>query len=112
MWLDVCKNRDGDSRYGFRQNFEFPGHLFTTVPLTTKDDRKTTIFSYSPRGIRNFFPWKLFPENPASYEGLLKALCNLLPYFDLLITRHQYPFFRLDISLWMSFFRVSAYPST
>src|SRR5258707_11271824 len=33
------------------------------------------------RGIRNFFPWKLFPENPASYDGLLKALCNL-PYFD------------------------------
>jgi hypothetical protein len=106
-WQDVESKAEGDMRYNYLPLAEGTDiSVFHHVPVTTKDDMKTTIFNYSPRGMKNFYPMKVFEFNCASHDGLMRTLIALLPDFDHLIQQRQYPFLRADINIFMSFFRV------
>ena len=106
-WQAVEDNVKGDMRYNYAPLAQGTDiSRFHHVPITTKDDLKATIFNYSPRGMKNFYPMKVFEFNCASHDGLMRTLITLLPDFDQLIAKKQYPFFRADINIFMSFFRV------
>src|ERR1700709_595127 len=106
-WRNLEAKVQGDMRYNFLPLAEGTDILlFHHVPITTKDDMKTTIFNYSPRGMKNFYPMKVFKFNCASHDGLMRTLITLLPDFDHLIKKKQYPFFRAHINIFISFLRV------
>jgi hypothetical protein len=107
-WQALEDNVEGDMRYNYLPLAAGTDiSVFHHVPISTKDEKKATIFDYSPRGMKNFFPLKVFDYNCASHDGLMRTLLALLPDFDQLIEKKQYPFFRADINIFMTFFRVS-----
>ncbi len=91
--LDVATTMDSD--------------LFRTVPLSTKDDKKATIFDYSARGMQDFFPWFVSEKNSARHTDVIRNLIDFLPFFRILIEeRHQYPFLRCDINIFLTLMKV------
>jgi hypothetical protein len=78
------------------------------VPFQEHDGKATTIYDYSPRGMRNLYPVKVLDAISTSYNGMMKLLIDLMPTFDLLIRKGQYPFLRLDINMLFLFLRVRA----
>src|SRR5436305_15252729 len=103
---DINSHIHGDDRFLFRERFPSSNEAFHHVSISVKDDRKTTLFDYTPRGMKIFFPWKLLDFNTASHEGLAGSILSMLPEWDQLIRSHQYPFFRADVNIFMSFLRV------
>ena len=105
-WQALEDHVEGDMRYNYLPLAGTDISVSHHVPISTKDDKKTTIFNSSPRGMKNFFPLRVFDYNYASHDELMRTLLALLPDFDLLIEKKQYPFFRADINIFMTFFRV------
>src|SRR4051794_7799158 len=77
--------------------------FFRHVPLTTRDPKDRKVLSYSVSGFKNFYPWFISDTNAAEHLGVLQ----LVPTLRSMIQKHQYPFFRLDESLYKIYTQVS-----
>ncbi len=82
-------------------------NLFRQVPLSVKDDKKATIFSYSPRGMSDFYPWFVSEKNSVRHTDVARNLIDFLPHFEVLINeKKQYGFLRCDINIFMTLMKV------
>jgi hypothetical protein len=79
-----------------------------TVPLSLHPEQKKSVFAYSPLGYRYFFPWFLADANPAKIDDYFKVVMSLLQKGDKCLEKEEYWFFRGDINILMSWYRVSS----
>ena len=77
-----------------------------TVPVSLRDDKKASAYTYSTLGYKNFFPWFVADANPACTDDYFKVLVEILSFADANIEEEEYWFFRADVNILMMFLRV------
>ena len=82
-------------------------NFFRSVPLSVKNDMKGTIFDYSTRGMKHFYPWFVSEKNSAKHTDVARNLLDLLPHLAYIIQeKKEYPFLRCDINIFMTLMKV------
>ncbi len=102
-----CEAPTEKMAYSFWNKSFVKVHPVTCIPMSLRDDRKATCFNVSSLGYKNFYPWFLKDENPASIDGYFNVVLDILMYVDDNLEQEEYWFFRADINILMMWFRVS-----
>ena len=104
---NIWSRDPSDAKFSiFGKTLPTTNQFFRHVPLTVTDPKERKILSYSEAGFKNFYPWFISDHNAAEHIGVIGNFLQLVPTLRSMIEKHQYPFFRLDESLYKIYTQV------
>ena len=92
--------------YGFWENSITRDKELNAIPLTEDDQKSRSAFSYGTQGYRNFHPLRLENRNPSQMDDFFHVVMSILRDTDHILEREEYWFFRADVNILMSWYRV------